>query len=149
MYSGMLIPSTIIIALFCFLSSAPKTIPLVQEIFVEFSSCKQSIETLRNDLIILENSISTIGECEEKGFKANDVTHAERLERRSNSVSNEVDEVAPAKSDPFNSNHSMATTMSGFRDGLSNPENYSGDTSIDHTLSLSAHQNMSIIQVKV
>ncbi len=142
MYSGTIISCTTMIALLCVLSSASQILPLVQEIFVEFSFCKKGIETLRNDLIILENSISTIADCGEKN--TTDIrapgTYTERLERISNSLSNEV---YPAQSAPSNSNFSMATTMSGFRAGPNGPDNHEGATLIDHTPSFSANQSMS------
>ncbi len=145
MYSGMLITCTTILVILCFSSFVPKALPLVQEIFAEFSVCKKGIETLRNDLIVLENSISTIADCAEKEIKTdhkNSAKYSERLERSSNSASNEVN---PTKLDPSNSN-SVETTMSGFSDGHNGPTKYYGHTSIDYPQFISAEQNVSINQ---
>jgi hypothetical protein len=125
----MLMMCTSIMILLFLLSSAPTTLPLVQEIFVEFSTCKKGIETLRNDLIILENSISTIADCSEKDYKPCNKTkmYADRFEQ----------------SEVKSNNRSVDISTNGAGPDVSENED---ESTSDHTLLYSAHQNISNIQ---
>jgi hypothetical protein len=143
--AGMLITCTVVTVL-CFVSSAPATLPLVQEAIAEFSFCKKSIETLRNDMITLENAISTMANCSDKNYsidRTESVPHAKRLER--SLQSSESSAVNSTKLDPSNKNHSMATTTSSFNDGLAESVNLDDTDSMNHALLYPVHQNTSVI----